>query len=106
MQWIPTRTLAGWFKPGIDRWDRPMASVAVDGPDRIFMTTAPVRFTRPNAPMLTADGKVMEERSQASTIPADKHAHDNIILVLNGEGEYSEVFVDALSRRIVRVRER
>ena len=27
-------------------------------------------------------------------------------LVLNSEGEYSEVFVDALSRRIVRVRER
>ncbi len=82
--------VVGWFKPGIDRWDRPMASVTVDRPDRIFMTTAPVRFTRPNAPMLTADGKLMEEKSQASTIPADKQAHDNIILVLNGEGKVIE----------------
>ncbi len=86
----PYEPVVGWFKPGIDRWDRPTASVKVDKPDRIFVTTAPVRFTRPNAPMLTADGKLMEEKSQASTLPPDKHPHDHSILVLNGDGKVIE----------------
>src|SRR4051812_48150642 len=59
----PYQPVIGWFKPGQDRWDRPMGAVTVDRPDRIFVTTAPPRFTRPNGPMLTADGKLMEERS-------------------------------------------
>ncbi|MGE0284601.1 MAG: peptidyl-alpha-hydroxyglycine alpha-amidating lyase family protein [Rhodospirillaceae bacterium] len=86
----PYEPVVGWFKPGIDRWDRAMASVKVDRPDRIFITTAPARFTRPNAPMLTADGKVMDEKSQMSTLPPEKHPHDNIILVLNGDGKVTE----------------
>lgn len=86
----PYVPVVGWFKPGIDGWDRPMASVAIDRPDRIIMTTAPMRFTRPNAPMLTADGRVMEEKSQTSTLPPEQHQHNNIILALNANGEVVE----------------
>lgn len=86
----PYEPVVGWFKPGIDKWDRPVASVKVDRPDRIFITMAPVRFTRPNGPVLTADGKLMDEKSQASTIPPAQHPHNNIIMVLNGEGKAIE----------------
>jgi len=83
----PYEPVVGWFKPGIDGWDRPMAALTMDGPNRIIVTTAPPRLTRPNAPMLTADGKVMEEKSQASTRPQDQQPHDHNILVLNGDGQ-------------------
>lgn len=86
----PYEPVLEWFKPGIDRWDRPMGGIAVDGPDRIFVTTAPMRFVRPNSLMLTADGKMMEERSQASTLPPEQHVHAHNIFVLNGEGRLIE----------------
>ena len=86
----PYEPVVGWFKPGIDRWEQPPASVFVDKPDRIFVTIAPGRFIRPNAPMLTADGKVMEEKSQASKLAADQHPHTHNILVLNGDGKVIE----------------
>lgn len=86
----PYAPVVGWFKPGIDKWDRPVASVKVDRPDRIFVTTAPARLTRPNGVMLSADGKVLEEKSQMSTLPPAQQPHNNIILVLNGDGKVIE----------------
>jgi hypothetical protein len=86
----PYEPVVGWFKPGIDRLDQPVTSVLVDRPDRIFITTSDQRRTQPNAPMLTADGKVMAEKSQASTRPPAQQPHENMIMVLNGDGKVIE----------------
>ncbi len=86
----PYEPVVGWFKPGIDHWDRPIAGVTVDKPDRIFVTTAPARLTRPTAPVLSADGKVTAEKSTTSTLPADKLPHDHNIMVLNADGKVVE----------------
>ncbi len=86
----PYEPVAGWFKPGIDRWDQPVITVAIDNPDRIFIGQADQNATQPNAPMLTADGKVMDERSTTSTLPPEEKSHANMIMVLNGNGEVIE----------------
>ncbi|MCC6913833.1 MAG: 6-bladed beta-propeller [Rhodospirillaceae bacterium] len=86
----PYDPVVGWFKPGIDKWDQPVASLTVDNPNRIFITNSDQTRTRPNAPMLSADGKVMQERSQASTRPREQQPHENMIMVLNGEGRMIE----------------
>jgi sugar lactone lactonase YvrE len=86
----PYEPVVGWFKPGIDRWDQPVASVTIDNPNRIFITNSDQTRTRPNAPMLSADGKVMTERSQASTRPRDQQPHEHNIMVLNGDGKVIE----------------
>src|SRR5581483_3020983 len=86
----PYEPVVGWFKPGFDRWDLPVASLAIDRPDRIIITNSDQSRTRPDAPMLTADGKVMKETSKASTLPKDQRTHTNMIMVLNGEGKMIE----------------
>lgn len=80
----------GWFKPGIERWDQPVTGVAVDTPNRILLTVSDQRRTQPNAPMLSADGKVLKERSTASTRPKAELPHLHQILALNGDGKLVE----------------
>jgi len=82
--------VVGWFKPGIDRWDQPVASVTIDRPDRIIITASDQSRTRVNAPMLTSDGKVMEETSKTSTLPPEQRTHQNMIMVLNADGKAIE----------------
>ena len=86
----PYDVAVGWFKPGIDGWDQPVIAVAVDSPDRIFIGNADQKTTQPNAPVLSADGVVLEERSATSTKPDSEKTHLHQIMVLNGDGEVIE----------------
>jgi len=86
----PYEPVAGWFKPGIDRWDQPITSLTVDTPNRIILTVSDQRRTQPNAPMLAADGKVLPEKSQASTRAPESLPHEHQILVVNGAGKVTE----------------
>ncbi len=86
----PYEVVAGWFKPGIDKWDQPVASLFIDRPDRIIITASDQSRTRVNAPMLTADGKVMQETSKTSTLPPEQRSHTNMIMVLNADGKAIE----------------
>jgi peptidylamidoglycolate lyase len=86
----PYSVVAGWFKPGVDRWDQPVAAVAVDNPNRIFIANSDQVRTQPNAPMLSADGKVLEERSNMSEVPNSEKPHLHQIMVLNSSGEVIE----------------
>src|SRR5689334_8317247 len=75
----PYEPVAGWFKPGI--------SVTIDNPNRMILTVSDQKLTQPNAPMLSADGKVLAERSQASKQPPESQPHLNQVLVVNAEGK-------------------
>ena len=86
----PYDVVEGWFKPGIERWDQPPTSLTIDNPNRIIVTVSDQRRTQPNAPMLSADGKVLKERSTASTRPPAEQPHLHQILVLNGDGKVIE----------------
>jgi peptidylamidoglycolate lyase len=86
----PYDVAAGWFKPGIERWDQPVIAVAIDNANRIFIGNADQNATQPNAPMLSADGTVLGERSSTSTKPASEKTHLHQIMVLNGNGEVIE----------------
>lgn len=86
----PYQAVAGWFKPGIERWDQPVIAVAVDNPNRIFIGNADQVYTQANAPMLAADGTVLAEKSTTSTKPAAEKTHVNQIMVLDGSGKVIE----------------
>lgn len=86
----PYEVVPGWFKPGIDRWNQGVVAVAVDTPDRIFIGNADEKFTRPNGWMLSADGKQLKEKSQASLKPAAEKLHGNMIMVLDRTGKRVE----------------
>lgn len=86
----PYQPVAGWFKPGIDRWDQPVIAVTVDNPNRILVGAADQGSTQPNSPMLAADGTMLPEKSTTSTKPAAEKTHANMILVLDGTGKVIE----------------
>lgn len=86
----PYEVVEGWFKPGIDRWDQPPTAVLVDSSDRIFVAFAGQQMTQPGSLMYTADGKVMQERSTTSELPASEKKQIHQIVVLNGNGEIIE----------------
>jgi peptidylamidoglycolate lyase len=86
----PYEVVEGWFKPGIDRWDYAPTAVLVDNPERIFVAFAGQHMTQPNSLMHTADGKIMDERSTTSELPASEKKQLHQIVVLNGNGEIIE----------------
>ncbi len=86
----PYEPVEGWFKPGIDRWDQPVTSLTIDTPNRILITVSDQRRTQPNAPMLSADGKVLPERSTASTRAKSELPHLHQIMALNADGKAVE----------------
>lgn len=86
----PYNVVAGWFKPGIDRWDQPVIAVAIDSPNRIIIGAADQSATQPNSPMLSADGTVLPEKSTTSTKPAAEKTHVNQLMVLDGTGKVIE----------------
>ncbi len=75
-----------WFKPGME-WDQPVAAVAVETPDRIFIGNADQHVTRPNSLVIGADGVTQKERSKTSAKPEAEKTHLHQIMVLNGDGK-------------------
>lgn len=86
----PYQAVAGWFKPGIDRWDQPVIAVAVDGDNRILIGNADQKNTQANSLMFHADGTVYPEKSTTSTKPAEQKTHVHQILVLDADGKVTE----------------
>ncbi|MCC6915270.1 MAG: 6-bladed beta-propeller [Rhodospirillaceae bacterium] len=86
----PYEAVAGWFKPGVDRWAQPPTSILIDTPNRIIVTTADQKRAAPISPILTAAGKVLPEKSDLSKLNRDMLPHLHQILVLNAEGEVVE----------------
>ena len=83
--------VVGWFKPGINGWTQRVTSVAVENPNRVFIGAVDLNDIREGFPMLTADGKVMKEKS---TIVRDNNNFNkgdvNNLMVLNANGEVIE----------------
>ncbi|MGZ5907039.1 MAG: 6-bladed beta-propeller [Reyranella sp.] len=82
--------VVGWFKPGIDRFDQRVVSVVADNPNRIIIGMNDRTLTAAGFPLLTADGKVMAEKT---TVPTEKDPAKidvNQLLVLNGDGKMIE----------------
>lgn len=86
----PYQAQAGWFKPGIDRWDQPVIAVALDGDNRIIIGNADQKNTQPNSLMYRPDGTTYEERSTTSTKPAEQKTHAHQIMVLDASGKVVE----------------
>ncbi len=86
----PYDVVEGWFKTGIDRWDQPPTAVAIDNPDRIFVTVSDQLRTQPDSLMYSAAGQVLDETSTTSTKPDSRKTHVHQILVVNGDGEVVE----------------
>jgi len=78
-----------WFKPGME-WDQPVAAVAIETPNRIFIGNADQHVTRPNSLVISADGVILKERSKTSAKPETEKTHLHQIMVLNGEGKVIE----------------
>src|SRR3954469_24433897 len=74
--------VTGWFKPGIDRWDQRVVSVVADNPNRIIIGMNDRSLTAAGFPMLTADGKVMAEKTAVPTDNDPAKIDVNQILVL------------------------
>ncbi len=85
----PYDVVQNWFKPGMD-WDQPVAAVAIESPNRIFIGNADQHVTRPNSLIIGADGMTLKERSKTSTKPEAEKTHLHQIMVLNGEGKVIE----------------
>ena len=86
----PYEVVEGWFKPGIEGWDQPVITVAVDNADRIFIGNTNEMASRLGSLVLSADGSVLEERSTTASKPASEMTDRHHIMVLNGNGEVIE----------------
>ncbi len=86
----PYEAVTGWFKPGVDRWAQPPTSILIDTPNRIIVTTADQRRAAPVSPILSADGKVLPEKSDLSKLDRETLPHLHQILVLNADGKVIE----------------
>ncbi len=86
----PYDVVVGWFKPGIDRWDQRVVSVAADTPNRILIGANDRSLTGAGYPLLTADGKVMAEKTVVPTDMSPAKIQVNQLMVLNGDGKMIE----------------
>jgi len=87
----PYDVVAGWFKPGIDRFDQRSVSVNAVDPNRVFVGFVDRNDTRAGFPMLAADGSVMKEKTAVVKDPADLAKGDvNNLMVLNADGKVIE----------------
>ena len=86
----PYQVQAGWFKPGVDRWDQPVIAVAIDNDNRIIIGNSDQLNTQPNSLMYAADGTVLPEKSTTSTKPKDQRTHVHLLEVLNADGKVIE----------------
>lgn len=85
----PYDVVRNWFKPGME-WDQPVAAVAVENPNRIFIGNADQHVTRPNSLVIGADGMTQKERSKTSAKPESEKTHLHQIMVLDGNGKVLE----------------
>jgi peptidylamidoglycolate lyase len=85
----PYDVVLNWFKPGM-LWDQPVAAVAVEDQNRIFIGNADQHVTRPNSLVIDADGVTLKERSKTSTKPEAEKTHLHQIMVLNGDGKVTD----------------
>ena len=74
----------------------PVAAVAVETPDRIFIGNAGQHVTRPNSLVIGADGVTQKERSKTSAKPEAEKTHLHQIMVLNGDGKSNICTEDSL----------
>jgi len=87
----PYEVVEGWFKPGIDGWDQRVVAVNAEDPNRVFIGAVDRNDTREGHPMLTADGKVMKEKTKVVRDNNNFEKGDvNNLLVLNANGEVIE----------------
>ena len=86
----PYDVVVGWFKPGIDRWDQRVVSVAADTPNRILIGANDRSLTLAGYPLLTADGKVMQEKTTVPTDMSPAKIQVNQLMLLNGDGKMIE----------------
>lgn len=87
----PYDVVVDWFKPGIDGWNQRVVSVNAEDPNRVFIGAVDRNDTREGHPMLSADGKVMKEKTK---VVRDNNFFDkgdvNNIMVLNADGKVIE----------------
>jgi len=86
----PYDAVVGWFKPGVDRWDQRVVAVVADNPNRIIIGANDRTLTLAGYPLLTADGKVMAEKTVVPTDMDPAKIDVNQIMVLNGDGKMIE----------------
>jgi hypothetical protein len=82
--------VAGWFKPGLDRWDQRIVAVAADTPERIIIGSNDRTLTLAGYPLLAADGSVMKGKTTVPTEKDPARLDVNQLLVLDGSGRVVE----------------
>lgn len=85
----PYVAVEDWFKPGFERWNQPVTSVAVDRPDRIFVVAGDESVGPPGSPVWGPTGKPLGKTPQTPD-PTRATTHEHLILVLNAQGEVIE----------------
>lgn len=80
----------GWFKPGIERWDQRVVAVVADTPDRILIGSNDRSLTLAGYPLLSADGRVLPQKTAVPTETDPARIDVNQILVLDGSGRMIE----------------
>jgi peptidylamidoglycolate lyase len=86
----PYEAVAGWFKPGVDRWDLPVVAVVIDNPNRILIGSGDQSIGVLDSPMYRADGTLLPERSKSKGLPREQQTHVHQIMALNADGRVIE----------------
>src|SRR5690606_33582474 len=87
----PYDVVVGWFKPGIEGWNQRVVAVNAEDPNRVFIGAVDRNDIREGHPLLSADGKLMKEKSKVVRDNNNFEKGDvNNILVLNANGEVIE----------------
>ena len=84
----PYQVVENWFKPGVERWNQVVTSVAVDTPNRIIVGSGDEHMAQPGSLILNAEGIPLNQRRDAKVPdkPDSERTHLHQILVLNGDG--------------------
>jgi peptidylamidoglycolate lyase len=88
----PYQVVENWFKPGVDRWNQVITSVAVDTSNRIIVASGDEHLAQPGSLILSADGVPLNLRRDAKVPdkPDSERTHLHQILVLNADGKVME----------------
>ena len=88
----PYQVVENWFKPGVDRWNQVITSVAVDTPNRIIVGSGDEHMAQPGSLILNAEGVPLNQRrdSKLPDKPDSERTHLHQILVLNSDGKVVE----------------
>ena len=88
----PYQVVENWFKPGVERWNQVVTSVAVDTPNRIIVGSGDEHMAQPGSLILNAEGIPLNQRrdSKVPDKPDAERTHLHQILVLNADGKVVE----------------